>query len=283
MGLPIAVNLARAGHSVCAWNRTATNFEQLTKASIRVCPTPADAASTSEILISLLSDGPVTDTVLFEQGAANSLPPGAVVVMMSSIPVDTARAQASRLSSMSIRYVDAPVSGGTAGAERGDLSIMIGGDGKDVREVAPILQALGRLTHVGPVGAGQLAKLANQLIVGVTIGAVAEALLLAEAGGADPGAVRAALLGGFADSAVLRQHGERMLERRFDPGAKATTQLKDLRTARILGEQLGLVLPYVARAEGDFLDMAESDLADRDHSALFLALRRRSRVFGDRA
>jgi len=228
----------------------------------------------------MVSTGEVADAVLFDpqDGAAQALAPGAVVVVMSSIPVETARAQARRLAALNVDYLDAPVSGGERGAIAGTLVIMAGGDEAVLDRVRPVFAPLGKVTHVGPTGSGQLAKLDNQLIVGVTIGAVAEALLLVEGGGADPAAVRAALLGGFADSTVLRQHGERMIEGRFEPGAHAATQLKDMRTARLQGEAEGLNLPLTRLVEEFYAAMCSGPRAALDHSALFLELKDRARA-----
>lgn len=173
----------------------------------------------AEIVVCLLENGPVVGQVLFDQGAAATMARGALVGDMSSIKPAEARAHALRLADMGLAHLDAPVSGGTVGAQDGTLAIMAGGDATDFARAAPVFAALGRATHVGPHGAGQLAKLANQMIVGISIGAVAEALLLAERGGADMAKVREAISGGFADSRVLQVHGQRMVERDFAPRA----------------------------------------------------------------
>jgi 3-hydroxyisobutyrate dehydrogenase-like beta-hydroxyacid dehydrogenase len=154
---------------------------------------------------------------------------------------------------------------------------MAGGESAVVEQARHLLEIFGRLTHVGPVGSGQLAKLANQTIVGITIDAVAEALLLAEAGGADPAAVRTALMGGFADSTILTQHGERMINRQFKPGGKAEVQLKDLRTSRELADSLGLDLPLLKRTEALYQDMCDHGDAGLDHSGIYLEIERRSK------
>ena len=170
----------------------------------RRSPTPApDAVKAADIVVMMLENGPIVEQVLFGSGAADALRPGTLVVDMSSIKPAEAQDHARRLAERGVTYVDAPVSGGTTGAEGGTLAIMAGGEAKDFARAEPVLKAMGRPVHVGPHGAGQLAKLANQIIVGVTIGAVAEALLLAQKGGADPGKVREALRGGFAESRIL--------------------------------------------------------------------------------
>lgn len=277
MGAPMARNLAQAGHEVTVWNRTPAKAEALAGPGIAVAPHIADACEAAECLIVMVSNDETAEAVLFgPDAAAAALPSGAIVVMMSSIGVDTARAQAARLARAGIGYVDAPVSGGERGAIAGTLAIMVGGEAEAIAQVREALGALGRVTHVGPVGSGQLAKLANQAIVGITIGAVAEALIMAEAGGADPAGVREALLGGFADSTVLRQHGERMITDNFAPGAHATTQLKDLRNAAAFAEAAGCDLPFTSLAHTLFAAMCEGELAGCDHSALYLHLAKNS-------
>jgi 3-hydroxyisobutyrate dehydrogenase-like beta-hydroxyacid dehydrogenase len=212
--------------------------------------------------------------ILFGEGAAAGvLKAGSTVVVMSSIPVEISREHAKKLLATGVHYIDAPVSGGEKGAIEASLTIMAGGDEEVIAGAGEVLACMGRVTRVGPVGSGQLAKLANQAIVGITIGAVAEALLLAEAGGANPSAVRDALLGGFADSAILRQHGTRMLSGNFKPGGKSEMQLKDLETAHRLADSLGLELPALELAESLYRQMCEAGLGALDHSALILHLR----------
>jgi 2-hydroxy-3-oxopropionate reductase len=268
----MARNLARAGHAVRAWNRRPDKARALAPAGVVPVAAAAEAAAGAEVAILMLTDGPACDSLLFEAGVAAALAPGAIVVVMSSIPVPTARAQSERLAAMGLAYVDAPVSGGEKGAVEATLSIMAGGQVADVERVRLVLAAMGRVTHVGPVGAGQLAKLANQLIVGVSIGAVAEALLLVEGGGGDPKAVHQALMGGFADSTIWRQHGARILEQRFEPGARATVQAKDMRTILAEAQANGLDLPFAELAGQLFEAMAAGPRADLDHSALYLEI-----------
>ena len=193
--------------------------------------------------------------------------PGATLVVMSSIPVGTARAQAAACAARGISYVDAPVSGGERGAKEGTLAIMAGGDAAVVAALGPVFAPLGRATHVGPVGSGQLAKLANQLIVASSICAVAEALLLAERGGADPAQVREALMGGFADSTVLRQHGLRMVEGNFVPGGPAKYQIKDTGTALALAAPSGSRCRSPSRSTASSASLVAHGGGDLDHSA----------------
>lgn len=279
MGRPMAAHLARAGHRVRVWNRSPAPLAAAETAGLEPCASAVEAATGADALILMVSDGPACDAVLFGEGggrgAAAALAPGSTVIVMSSIPVETSRKQAERLAQAGIHYVDAPVSGGERGAVEGTLTIMAGAELEVFERCRALFGAMGRVTRVGPIGCGQLAKLANQTIVGITIGAVAEALLLARAGGADLEGVLEALQGGFADSTVLRQHGRRMAEGRFQPGAHATTQLKDLKTSRELGEALALDLPLLRLTEALYQEMCAGDLAALDHSALWLLLQQR--------
>jgi len=277
MGAPMAINLARNGLSVSAWNRSPEKVIALGQHGIGLETDLASLEPSRRVVILMLSTGPVCDEVLFgktgQAGLVKALLPGSIVVVMSSIPVETAKEQARRLAGHGIDYVDAPVSGGELGAKNASLSIMAGGDEDVIARIRPVLEHLGKLTHVGPPGSGQLVKLANQTIVGITIGAVSEALILAEAGGADIAAARDALLGGFADSTILRQHGRRIIDLNFTPGAHAHVQLKDVRTAEALAKNLGLCLPLLAKTRSLYEGMCDTDLKQADHSALYLYLK----------
>ncbi len=230
----------------------------------------AQAVTDADIVILMVSTGEASDDILFgDLNVAVAIPHSACVVVMSSIPPATARRQAERLGLQGIAYIDAPVSGGEIGAREGTLTIMAGGDAANIARVEPVLAPMGHITHVGPVGSGQVVKLANQTIVGISIAAVAEALLLAEAGGANVTAVISALQGGFADSSVLRIHGPRMASGDFQPGAHASTQLKDLATAQQLAEDAGLELPTLALVRLLFAEMCTSGRDRLDHSGLY--------------
>ena len=274
MGGHMARRLCEAGHEVAAWNRTRAKAEPLEAHGARIADSPAAAAEAAEVVICMLSNGPVCDSVLIEEGVLSAMPGGSLMIVMSSIPVETARAQAAKAAELGLRYIDAPVSGGEPGARDGTLAIMAGGEQRDFEEARPIFEAMGRPTLVGPVGSGELAKLANQVIVSNTLATVAEALLLAKVGGADPAAVREALLGGFADSTILRQHGKRMIEGDFKPGGPAKYQLKDQRTAMALAGALDLELPVSALVEELFDAMVSHGHGDRDHSGIFIELQR---------
>ncbi|MEI7444117.1 MAG: NAD(P)-dependent oxidoreductase [Burkholderiales bacterium] len=278
MGGPMARRLCEAGHTVHAWNRTRAKADPLAAHGARIHDAARDAVAQAELVVSMLENGPITEAVLFDAttGAAAAMRAGTLVVDMASIRPAEARDHAARLAALGVAHVDAPVSGGTLGAEAGTLAIMAGGEAADVDRARPALAALGRVTHVGPHGSGQLAKLANQMIVGITIGAVAEALLLCEKGGADPAKVREAISGGFADSRVLQVHGGRMVDRDFAPRARMSVQLKDMRNALATAEAIGLQAPITALFESLYADAIAHGLTDLDHSGLFVELARRN-------
>ena len=276
MGLPMARRLCAAGHDVHAWNRTRAKAEPLTAAGAHVHDQPTDAVRHADITISMLESGPVVGEVLFAQGTAQAMRKGSLCIDMASIQPREARDHAARLNELGIAHLDAPVSGGTVGAEAGTLAIMAGGKAADYQRALPAFAALGRPTHVGPHGAGQLAKLANQMIVGITIGAVAEALLFAAKGGADMAKVREAISGGFADSRILQLHGQRMIERDFAPRGRMTVQLKDLRNALATSQEIGFDAPVTALFEALYAQGVEHGLGELDHSGLFVELASRN-------
>lgn len=275
MGAPMARNLLRGGFAVVAWNRTRSKAETLADDGATVAASPGAAVADADFVISMLSDGVAACAMV--QDIGDRLKPGAVWLDMSSTKPEEARAQSQHLSGRGHAHLDAPVSGGTRGAEAGTLAIMVGGAADVFEKARPVLQAMGRPVHVGPSGTGQLAKLANQGIVGVTIGAVAEAMLLLQRGGADPAAVRAALKGGFADSTILQQHGERMTTGNFEPGGLSKFQLKDLRNVMAEAAGLGIDLPMIEDVTARFAAFCE-DMggADKDHAGLYLELLRRN-------
>ncbi|HEX7891817.1 MAG TPA: NAD(P)-dependent oxidoreductase [Ramlibacter sp.] len=276
MGFPMARRLCEAGHTVHAWNRSREKAERLAPHGARIHERAADAVREAEIVVCMLENGPVVSDVLFAQGTADAMRRGTLFIDMASIQPKEARDHAARLAERGIAHVDAPVSGGTVGAENGTLAIMAGGKPEDFERAQPVFQVFGRATHVGPCGAGELAKLANQMIVGITIGAVAEALLLCAKGGADMAKVREAITGGFADSRILQLHGQRMVERDFAPRAKIAVQLKDMRNALATAEEVGFDAPITALFERLYADAAEHGLVDLDHSGLFVELAARN-------
>ncbi len=284
MGFPMARRLCEAGYTIHAWNRSRWKAAPLGAFGAVLHEHAADAVRTADIVISLLENGAVASTVLFGDGLANNaLAPAAHAMKAGSLFIDMASTQpreardhAARLGELGVAHLDAPVSGGTTGAEQGKLVIMAGGKASDFERALPLLRHFGRTTHVGPHGSGQLAKLANQMIVGITIGAVAEALLFAARGGADMGKVREAISGGFADSRILQLHGQRMVERDFAPRGRLGIQLKDLRNTLATAQEIGFEAPITALFEQLYADAAEHGLADLDHAGLFVELASRN-------
>ncbi len=272
MGAPMADRLLAAGMPLTVWNRTPQKANALLARGAQWAVSPAEAVSGAQVVVTMLADGPAVREVLTNGGVARAMEAGALFVDMSSIPPEMAREHAKILTSRTVEALDAPVSGGVVGAENGTLAIMAGGTPEAFHRAQPLFVALGKATHVGPAGSGALAKLANQMIVGVTIGAVAEALLLMAAGGADPAAVRDAIRGGFAESRVLELHGARMLERNFVPGGRSATQLKDLESALNTAALVGVELPLTLRSTQLYRDFVRQGGGDLDHSALLLAL-----------
>jgi 2-hydroxy-3-oxopropionate reductase len=276
MGYPMGRRLCEAGYSVHVWNRTLAKAQRLAAAGAIVHKKPAEAVREADIVITMLDNGPVVGHVLFDLGAASAMKSGSVLVDMSSIKPVEARDHAARLSELHIAYLDAPVSGGTIGAENGTLAIMVGGKVGSFEQALPVLNVFGRATHVGPIGAGQLSKLANQMIVGATIGIVAEALLLCERGGANMAKVKEAITGGFADSRILQVHGQRMVERDFAPRGRMSVQLKDLRNALSTASEVGFDAPITALFEQLYAQGVDHGLADLDQAGLFVELASRN-------
>ncbi|WP_426304866.1 NAD(P)-dependent oxidoreductase [Acidovorax facilis] len=276
MGRPIARRLKEAGHQVQVWNRTRAKAEPLAAFGITVHATPNEAVQNADMVISLLENGTVVGHVLFESGTAKAMRKGALFIDMASIQPREARDHAARLGEMGLAHLDAPVSGGTVGAENGTLAILVGGRPEDFAQAQPVFAACGRATHVGPHGAGQLTKLANQMIVGITIGAVAEALLFAAKGGADMAKVREAIQGGFADSRILQLHGQRMVERDFAPRGRMAVQLKDMRNALATAGEIGFDAPITALFETLYAEGVDHGLGELDHSGLFVELASRN-------
>ncbi|MGE3706275.1 MAG: NAD(P)-dependent oxidoreductase [Vicinamibacterales bacterium] len=278
MGVRMSARLLAAGRPLRVWNRSRAKTVPLVDAGAVAADSAAEACRGAGVVFLMLADGAGTAAVLFDDGAADALAPGALVVDMGSNSPSAARHHAGRLAERGIRHLDAPVSGGPGGAEQGTLAIMAGGAAEDFERARPLLERLGRPTLVGPCGAGQLAKLCNQTIVALTIGAVAEALLLAAGGGADPAKVRDALAGGFADSLILKVHGQRMLDRSFAPGGPSRLQLKDLRNILDAAREAGLELPLASHVAELYASLVGHGGGDLDHSALFLEIERQAQA-----
>ncbi|GGY11058.1 NAD-binding protein [Massilia dura] len=269
MGEPMVRRLLGAGLPVHAWNRTFSKAERLAPHGAIAVANIEDAVRDADIVISMLEAGPVVGAVI--DAALPSLRQGTLWIDMSSTRQSEAQAFHARLQTAGCRFVDAPVSGGVGGAQAGTLAIMAGGSEADVDDARPVFEAMGRVTRVGPAGAGQVAKLCNQLIVGGTINIVAEALLLAQAAGADPAAVRAAIRGGFAESRILEVHGQRMLDRNFLPGGQVATQLKDQHNILAAAAAAGVALPVTSLVTERYESIGDV-YPQADHSAALLAL-----------
>ncbi len=269
MGEPMARRLLQAGFAVTVWNRTHAKTAALVQAGASAPGSLLAAVSMADIVISMLEAGPVVAGVM--QAALPGMAQGTLWIDMSSTRQAEAQAFHTLLVQHGLRFIDAPVSGGVNGAREGSLAIMAGATEQDYDSAAPVLAALGRPTRVGLPGSGQVAKLCNQLIVGATLNVVAEALLLAQAAGADPAAVRQAIRGGFAESRILEQHGQRMLDRNFMPGGQVKTQLKDMHNILDAAAAAGIALPLTALVTERYESIA-TRLAGADHSAALLAL-----------
>jgi 3-hydroxyisobutyrate dehydrogenase-like beta-hydroxyacid dehydrogenase len=271
MGQPMAARLAGAGFPLRAWNRSTAKARTLATHGAQVCESLEDAVRDADMVVSMLADGAAVGATM--DAALPAMAPGSMWIDMSSTRHDEALAFHARLAGQGVRFLDAPVSGGVPGAQDGKLAIMAGGSLRDFEEALPLFAVLGSAQLVGPAGSGQVAKLCNQLIVGATLNAVAEALLLAQAAGADPAAVREAIRGGFAGSRILELHGQRMLDRNFVPGGQVKSQLKDLRNVLAAAGEVGLSLPLTAAATRSY-ESIEAELGHADHAAALLALER---------
>ncbi len=273
MGKPMAEHLIKGGHTLYLHSRSGVPGE-LTTAGGKACKTPAEVASKSEVIITMVPDTPDVEKVLFgEQGVAEGLSKGKIVIDMSSISPIATRDFAERVGKQGADYVDAPVSGGEVGAKNAALTIMVGAKETTFAKVKPLFELMGKnITLVGDVGAGQVCKVANQIVVALNIEAVGEALLLASKAGVDPAKVRQALMGGFASSKILEIHGERMIKRTFDPGFRIELHQKDLNLALSTARGLGMSLPNTATAQELFNACQAHGGAKWDHSAMVKAL-----------
>lgn len=270
MGKPMARNLLKAGHVLIIHNRSRAAVDELTREGSRPMNNAKDVAEHSDIVVTMLPDSPDVELVyVSEQGIFAGAKSGSLLVDMSSISPVVARKLAAEAERRGCDMLDAPVSGGEAGAIGATLSIMIGGKASAVERAMPLFQTLGKnIVHVGDAGAGQVTKAANQMVVGTTIAIVAEALVLAKKAGADPAKVRQALLGGFAQSKILEAHGQKMLERNFNPGFRIRLHEKDMKIALATGSEYGVPLMVSGVVAQMMTAMKGMALADLDHSAL---------------
>jgi len=280
MGQPMALNLLRAGHRVFVHGRRAESMTPLVQDGCVACISAAEAAAQAEIIFIMVSDTPDVEQVLFgATGVVQGAKPGAVVVDMSTISPSATRRFAEDLAARGLDMLDAPVSGGDIGAINGTLSIMVGGKAEIFERVQPLFAVLGKnIVHVGTHGAGQVAKACNQIVVALTIEAVAEALTFARQNDVDPGKVRAALMGGFAASRILEVHGQRMLDDNYQPGFKTKLHQKDLNIVLQSAYEMGLALPGTALAMQHLNALLGTGEGELDSAAIMKVVQRMSGI-----
>ncbi|MEY3824466.1 MAG: hypothetical protein RLZZ13_388 [Pseudomonadota bacterium] len=276
MGLPMAKNILAKKFKLNVWNRTPGKTQELKKKGAKVFDDIKDLVQNSKVIVSMLANDDVCKAVLIKK-IQPYLKKGQIVIDMSSTTQNTALEIGKALKKRKVFFLDAPVSGGTIGAEKGTLAIMVGGDKKIFNIMMPLFKSMGTAIYVGKTGCGQVAKLANQTIVGISIGAVSEALILAEAAGADPKAVREIMLQGFAGGPILKNHGLRILTKNFKPGGKASTQLKDMNNIISTAKKYKLNLPIAKKVQELYAKTVKSGRANLDHSALYLFIKALSR------
>ena len=269
MGFPMAKNLLKSGYPLKAFNRSQNKAERLKEFGADISTSIKDAVTNSDIIITMLTDDDAVEKVMGSEEFIRNIKSYSTVIDMSSINPVLSKKYASILKEKNISYLDAPVSGGTIGAEEASLAIMVGGEEKTFNECSDLLNILGNPTLVGPVSSGQVSKLANQIIVGVTIGAVAEAVTLCEKSGTNPSKMIEALSGGWADSKILQTHGKRMIDKDFSPKGKTTTQLKDMTNIINASMATDLHLPISSLIKDMYKNLVEDGLGNTDHSSLY--------------
>jgi len=276
MGKPMAMNLLAAGYALTVHSRSPGPVDEVVGAGAARADGPAAVAKASDVTITMLPDtGDVEQVFIGDDGVLQAAGAGSLVIDMSSIDPAPTREMAAAFAARDVEMIDAPVSGGERGAIDGTLSIMIGGEADAVARAKPIFEVLGTtIVHVGPPGAGQVTKACNQLVVAATIEAVAEALLLAERSGVDPAKVREALLGGFAGSKILEVHGQRMLDRTFDPGFRIRLHRKDARIVEDAAAETGSPIPSFAVVAAQLQRALDDGHGELDHSGLYVELER---------
>ena len=274
MGLPMSKNILKAGYNLTAFNRSKNKAEPLKEFGAKISNTLKDAVDGSDIVITMLTDDTAVDEVMNNSDFLNNLKPGAIVIDMSSVKPTTATKHGNNLKLKEINYLDAPVSGGTIGAEEASLAIMVGGEKNIFDDTIDILKKMGNPTLVGPIGSGQVSKLANQIIVGLTIGAVAEAVTLCEKAGADPNKMIKALSGGWADSKVLQTHGKRMINKDFTPKGRTSVHLKDMNNILECANNYNTHLPISNLVKEMYKSLVENGHGETDHSSLYKEIER---------
>ena len=274
MGLPMSKNLVKAGYNLTVFNRSKNKAEPLKEFGAKISNTLKDAVDGSDIVITMLTDDTAVDEVMNNADFTKSLKSGAIVIDMSSVKPTTATKHGNNLKLKNINYLDAPVSGGTIGAEEASLAIMVGGEQNIFDDAFDILKKMGNPTLVGPIGSGQVSKLANQIIVGLTIGAVAEAVTLCEKAGADPNKMIKALSGGWADSKVLQTHGKRMINKDFTPKGRTSVHLKDMNNILECANNYNTHLPISNLVKEMYKSLVENGHGETDHSSLYKEIER---------
>ena len=274
MGFPMAKNILKAGYKVRAFNRSKNKAEPLKDFGAEISNSIRELVKESHVVITMLTNDDAVNEVLGSDEFLNNLKPNSTVIDMSSVKQTTAVNHGKNLKSRNINYLDAPVSGGTIGAEEASLAIMIGGEQIVFESVKDILKSMGNPTLVGPIGCGQVSKLANQIIVGLAIGAVAEAVTLCEKAGADPNKMIKALSGGWADSKVLRTHGKRMIDKDFSPKGKTSSQLKDMNNILECANNYNTQLPISNLVKEMYKSLVENGHGETDHSSLYKEIER---------
>ena len=274
MGLPMAKNILKAGYNLKAFNRSQNKAAPLKDQGAEISSSIKEAVSDSDFIITMLTDDNAVDEIMSSSDFLKGLKSEATVIDMSSVKPSTATNHGNNLKSKNINYLDAPVSGGTIGAEEASLAIMVGGEQDVFNKASEILKTMGNPTLVGPVGSGQVSKLANQIIVGLTIGAVAEAVTLCEKAGADPVKMISALSGGWADSKILQTHGKRMIEKDFSPKGKTSTHLKDMNNILDCANNFNTHLPISNLVKEMYKTLVENGHGNKDHSSLYMEIER---------
>jgi 2-hydroxy-3-oxopropionate reductase len=274
MGFPMAKNLLDKSLDLNVFSRTIIKTKPLEKFGAKISNSLSEAVKDVDIVITMLTDDDAVEKVLSDQGFQENLKKGSTVIDMSSIKPKIAIKYGNLLKDKGVNFLDAPVSGGTIGAEQATLAIMVGGDQKVFDQIKDVLKVMGNPTLVGPIGSGQVSKLANQIIVGVTIGAVAEAITLCEKAGVDGNKFIKALAGGFADGKILQNHGKRMIDKDFSPKGKVSTHLKDMNNILECAGDFNTTLPISNLIKDMFKSLVENGNDNDDHSALYKEIER---------
>jgi 2-hydroxy-3-oxopropionate reductase len=274
MGLPMAKNILKSGFKLKAFNRSIEKAEPLKEFGAEISKTISDVVKDSDFVITMLTDDSAVDAITSSSDFLDNLKSGSTVIDMSSVKPTTATKHGNNLKSKNVNYLDAPVSGGTIGAEEASLAIMVGGEQSVFDNSEKILKAMGNPTLVGPIGSGQVSKLANQIVVGVTIGAVAEAITLCEKAGADPNKLIKALSGGWADSKILQTHGKRMIDKDFSPKGKTSTHLKDMNNILECANSYNTHLPISNLVKEMYKTLVDNGHGNTDHSSLYNEIER---------